>query len=99
MHKSRLIYSGTAVADGDEGHRLIEPVGAWTDYQQSRIRSYRFEAFVGSDWVVLVSGGSPSPTTILRLTKPITAKKLRLIFEALSPEPHIAEVGIYNEPG
>ncbi len=77
---------------------IVESVGAWNDYQQTRIRSYRFEALVGSDWVPLVSGGSPAPTTILRLPKPITAKKLRLSFEALSPEPHIAEVGIFNEP-
>ncbi|MBB6143108.1 alpha-L-fucosidase [Silvibacterium bohemicum] len=77
---------------------LIEPVAALDNYQQSRIRNYRFEALIGSDWAPLASGGTPAPTTILRLPKPIVASKLRLTIEASTPEPHIADIGIYNEP-
>ncbi|RXS98034.1 alpha-L-fucosidase [Silvibacterium dinghuense] len=77
---------------------LVEPVGAWDDYPQSRIRSYRFEAFTGSGWTPLLSGDAPVPATILRLPNVATASRVRLSIEASAAEPHISDLGIYDEP-
>jgi hypothetical protein len=76
---------------------LVEPVGRGDNYQQSRIKSYTFERWDGTNWVTLAEGGIPAPTTIQRIT-PVTARKVRLAFECSADSPHIAEIGIYNEP-
>ncbi|HLY40863.1 MAG TPA: alpha-L-fucosidase [Terracidiphilus sp.] len=76
---------------------LVEPVGRWDDYQHSRIRSYRFERWNGTKWVTIIEGGIPSPTTIRRIPR-VAAQKVRLQFECSQDTPHIADIGIYDEP-
>ncbi len=85
-----------------EGHpfntlSLIEPVGQYDDYPQSRIKSYRFERWDGAAWTTLAEGATPTPTTIHRIPR-TTARKVRLTFEASHDTPHIADIGVYNEP-
>src|SRR5271154_3882038 len=75
---------------------LVEPVGRRDDYQQSRIKNYKFQRWDGANWVTLVEGGVPTPTTIQRISA-VTARKVRLAFECSADTPHIAEIGIYNE--
>src|SRR5580692_51641 len=77
---------------------LVEPVGRWDDYPQSRIRSYRFQHWNGENWVTLAGGETPAPTTIHR-TPRVTSQRVRLLLEASKESPHIAEIGVYNEPG
>jgi alpha-L-fucosidase len=76
---------------------LVEPVGHGDDYQVSRIKSYRFQHWDGTNWITLVEGGSPAPTTIHSIAR-VTARKVRLSFESSQDMPHIAEIGIYDEP-
>jgi alpha-L-fucosidase len=76
---------------------LVEPVGRGDDYELSRIRSYRFQRWDGANWVTLVEGGSPTPTTIHRIPR-ITARRVRLAFESNHDTPHIADIGVYDEP-
>jgi alpha-L-fucosidase len=76
---------------------LVEPVGRWNDYQRSRIRSYRFQRWDGANWVTLVEGGAPAPTTIHRIPR-TTARKIRLILESSEATPHISDIGVYDEP-
>ncbi|HWA95425.1 MAG TPA: alpha-L-fucosidase [Terracidiphilus sp.] len=76
---------------------LVEPVGRWQDYSKSRIASYRFERWTGTGWEKLAEGGVPAPATILRIPR-TSARKVRLQFEASADTPHIADIGIYNEP-
>ncbi len=76
---------------------LIEPVGRWDDYQQSRIKSYHFEGWDGAKWVPLAEGGVPAPTTIHRIPR-VSAQRVRLTFESSHNSPHIADLGVYDEP-
>ena len=76
---------------------LVEPVGRWDDYPQSRIRSYRFERWDGASWITLVQGGTPAPTTIHRIPR-VTSRRVRLVLECSRDSPHLADIGIYNEP-
>lgn len=76
---------------------LVEPVGRWDDYELSRIKSYRFLRRDGAKWVTLVQGGSPAPTTIHHIPR-VTARRVRLAFECGHDTPHIADIGVYDEP-
>lgn len=76
---------------------LVEPVGQWEDYKESRIRSYKFERWDGLKWVTLLDGGSPIPVTIEKIAR-VTARRVRFSFECGHDTPHIAEIGVYNEP-
>jgi alpha-L-fucosidase len=76
---------------------LVEPVGRWDDYAVSRIGSYRFQRWDGARWVTLVEGGQPAPTTIRRIPR-VAAQRVRLAFEGSRDMPHIADIGVYNEP-
>jgi alpha-L-fucosidase len=75
----------------------VEPVGHGDDYELSRIRSYRFQRWDGANWVTLVEGGPPAPTTIHRIPR-VTSRRVRLAFESSHDTPHIADIGIYDEP-
>jgi len=77
---------------------LVEPVGQWDNYSESRIRSYRFEYWNGENWMRLTGGETPMRTTIHRILR-VSAQKVRLVFESSRQMPHIAEIGLYNEPG
>jgi alpha-L-fucosidase len=76
---------------------LIEPVGRWDDYKESRIKSYKFQRSNGSDWMTLTEGGVPAATTIQRVPR-VTSSQVRLMIEASHDGPHIAEIGLYDEP-
>jgi len=76
---------------------LVEPVGRWDDYPQSRIRSYRFQHWNGANWITLTGGETPAPTTILRIPR-VSSQKVRLLLESSKEMPHIAEIGLYDEP-
>jgi len=76
---------------------FVEPVGQWDNYPGSRIRNYRFECWDGKNWIRLVGGDTPKPVTIHRIPR-ITSQKVRLLFESSQQMPHIAEVGLYDEP-
>lgn len=77
---------------------LVEPVGRRDDYSESRIRNYRFECWNGEAWITLARGETPAPTMIHRIPR-ITSKRIRLSFESNKGMPHIAEIGVYDEPG
>jgi alpha-L-fucosidase len=76
---------------------LVEPVGSWKDYPQSRIRNFRFERWDGGRWIAMVEGNTPAPTTILRIAR-VSSQRVRLLLESNSDMPHVAEMGLYNEP-
>jgi len=76
---------------------LVEPVGRWKDYPESRIRSFRFERWNGANWIALTGGDSPAPATILRIPR-VSSQKIRLLLDASKDMPHIAEIGLYDEP-
>jgi len=76
---------------------LVELVGRSNDYQQSRIRSYRFERWDGKRWVTVAEGQTPAPTTIRRVPR-LSSQRIRLLLESSKDMPHIAEIGVYDEP-
>ena len=76
---------------------LVEPVGRWDDYPQSRIQRYRFERWNGARWITLIGRETPAPTTILRIPR-VSAQRVRLLLEARKEMPHVAEIGVYDEP-
>ena len=75
---------------------LVEPVGRWDDYQQSRIRSFCFQRSNGAEWITLIRGETPAPTTILRIPR-VSSQRIRLLLEANKGRPHV-EIGLYDEP-
>jgi alpha-L-fucosidase len=77
---------------------LVEPVGQRDDYPESRIRNYRFECWNGETWIRLTGGETPTRTTIHRIPR-ASSQKVRLLFESSRQMPHIAEIGVYSEPG
>jgi alpha-L-fucosidase len=77
---------------------LVEPVDQRDHYSESRIRNYRFEYWDGENWIRLAGGETPMPTTIHRIPR-ISSQKVRLLFESSQQMPHIAEIGVYDEPG
>jgi len=76
---------------------LMEPVGRSDDYRQSRIRSYRFDHWNGERWTTLTAGETPTHTTIRRIAR-VSSQKVRLLLESSMEMPHIAEIGVYDEP-
>ncbi|KAF8573809.1 glycoside hydrolase family 29 protein [Ramaria rubella] len=85
---------------------LTEPVGRWNNYRQSRISHYRFMALFGEKWVEIVSPnhstkakGEDRQVYTHRIQR-VSATKVRLEVEGkeTEPEPHVVEVGVYDEP-
>lgn len=76
---------------------LVEPVGTENDYPQSRIRSYRFQYWNGARWIDLIGGETPAPATIQSIAR-ASSRRVRLLLESSQDMPHIAEIGVYNEP-
>jgi alpha-L-fucosidase len=76
---------------------LVEPVAKRDDYPESRIGSYRFEYWDGASWAALIGGGTPRPTTIHRIPR-VSSQRVRLLVKSSKDMPHVAEIGIYNEP-
>jgi alpha-L-fucosidase len=77
---------------------LVEPVGQSDNYRKSRIRNYRFEYWNRENWIRLTGGETPTGATIHRIPR-VSSQKVRLVFESSQQMPHIAEIGVYNEPG
>jgi alpha-L-fucosidase len=84
---------------------LFEPIGRWDDYPQTRIGHYRFMALVGEGWIEVVemtseSNGGTREVHMHRIPR-MSATRMRLEIRGkeTEPEPHVAELGIYNEPG
>ena len=76
---------------------IVEPVGQLDNYPVSRIRSCRFECWNGKNWIGLTGGEAPKPATIHRIPR-IASQKVRLVLESSRQMPHIAEIGVYDEP-
>jgi alpha-L-fucosidase len=74
-----------------------EPIGAGKSYGASRIAKYRFEFAEGTGWHELAAGESLAPVRIHTIAR-TTASKVRLLIWASSPEPHVSEIGISDEP-
>jgi alpha-L-fucosidase len=76
---------------------LVEPVGRWPDYTESRIASYRFQRWSGEGWVELAGGQVPARVQIHQVPR-VLAQRIRLQLEARGDTPHLAEIGVYDEP-
>ncbi len=76
---------------------LVEPVGRWKDYSESRIASYRFERWSGGSWVEMAAGGTPTRVQIHAVPR-VMAQRVRLALTARRDTPHVTEIGIYDEP-
>jgi alpha-L-fucosidase len=76
---------------------LVEPIGMGKNYRESRIKRYKFQRWDGKTWTDLVDAASPGPVAIHSIPR-VSARRVRLIFESSSESPHIADVGVYNEP-
>ncbi|MGV3615504.1 MAG: alpha-L-fucosidase [Fimbriimonas sp.] len=76
---------------------LVEPVGRFDDYKESRIKGYAFQRWNGTGWTDLVRGTNPKRVQIHAIPK-TKASRVRLLLEGHRDMPHIAEIGIYNEP-
>jgi alpha-L-fucosidase len=76
---------------------LVEPVGQLDNYPKSRIRKYQFEYWSGDNWTRLAGGETPMQVTFHRIPR-VSSQKVRLSFESSEPMPHIAEIGVYDEP-
>jgi alpha-L-fucosidase len=76
---------------------FVEPVGRWHDYEESRIKNYRFQRWDGDAWVDLAVGGIPAPVAIHSIAR-TSARRVRLVFESSRDTPHITEIGVYDEP-
>ena len=76
---------------------LVEPVDEENGYPASRIRSYLFQHWNGMRWITLTGGETPTPTTIHRIPR-VSSQRVRLLLESSEGMPHIAEIGVYDEP-
>ncbi|KAF9573774.1 hypothetical protein EC968_008053 [Mortierella alpina] len=76
---------------------LVEPVGRWDHYRESRFKRYCFQRWDGTQWITIAEGGVPRPTTILRI-QPVLTCKVRFAFEYNACAPHVSDIGIYDEP-
>jgi alpha-L-fucosidase len=76
---------------------LVEPVGRWKDYAESRIASYRFERWTGGAWVEMAAGHTPARVQIHQVSR-VRAQRVRLALTARRDTPHVTEIGVYDEP-
>jgi alpha-L-fucosidase len=75
---------------------VVEPTYL-SDYgTESRIVSYRVEAWSGAQWREVLSGDSPRQ--MLYRVKPTSAHRLRLTLRGSGKPPGVAEFGIYAQP-
>ncbi|HWB19413.1 MAG TPA: alpha-L-fucosidase, partial [Phycisphaerales bacterium] len=74
-----------------------EPIGRWPDYQTSRISHYKLEAWDGAGWREILADTRTSPARLHTLQR-VSAAKVRLTIRKSASQPHIAEIGVYNEP-
>ena len=77
---------------------LVEPVRGYDDYRASRIASYRFQTLRDGSWSDVARGAAPRPVQVHRVPR-TTSNGVRLAIEASADTPHVAEIGLYDEPG
>lgn len=76
---------------------LVEPVGHFSDYKTSRIGAYRLFRYEKDHWVDVASGKHPRSVQVETFPS-VRTNRIRIAIEATEDTPHIAEIGIYNEP-
>ena len=76
---------------------LVEPVGHFGDYKTSRIKAYRVSRWERDRWVEVAAGGTPRSVQVHTFPL-VQSDRIRVTFEASADTPHIAEIGVYNEP-
>jgi alpha-L-fucosidase len=76
---------------------LSEPIGSGHDYKASRIGKYKFQASDGGAWRELAAGDGGNPVRMHTIPR-TTAAKIRLVLSVKTPEPHVSEIGVYDEP-
>jgi alpha-L-fucosidase len=75
---------------------VVEPTYLGDYGTDSRIVSYRVEAWSGGQWREVSAG--LSPTEMIYRVKPTTAERVRLNLRGTGNAPGIAELGLYAEP-
>lgn len=76
---------------------LVEPIGRWKDYAESRIASYRFECLKAGKWVEIAGGQVPTRVQIHHVPR-MMSTRVRLTLVARHDTPHVTEMGVYDEP-
>jgi alpha-L-fucosidase len=76
---------------------FTEPVGARGYSPATRIRSYKVECLQADGWTAVAAGNAAAMTRVHRFGA-VTARRVRLSFEAEEDMPGISEFGVYNEP-
>lgn len=76
---------------------LVEPVGKYKDYQESRIKRYRFEGWIDGSWRTLAEGEAPQRVQMHEVAR-VHSPKVRLVLVPSQDGPHVSEFGVYNEP-
>jgi alpha-L-fucosidase len=75
---------------------LVEPIGRFGDYTESRFETWKLEVDRGSGWEIVALGAWLSRVHLERIDQ-VTAKRMRLSFTASDKNPHLAEIGVYLE--
>jgi alpha-L-fucosidase len=75
---------------------VVEPTYLGDYGTDSRIVSYRVEAWSGGQWREVLAG--ESPREMVYRVKPTSAERLRLSVRGTGKPPGIAELGLYAEP-
>jgi alpha-L-fucosidase len=76
---------------------LVEPVGQRDGYNLSRIASYKFEAWNGTDWSTIVESEEQNPVRIHRIARAV-ASRVRVSIKGSGDDFHVVDLGIYSEP-
>ena len=83
---------------------LSEPIGRWKEYRQTRISHYRFLVLVRERWREVFATADGIERTAYEVNihqiPRVRATRVRLEIRGrlTEPEPHVMEVGVYNEP-
>lgn len=75
---------------------VVEPIYLGDYGTQSRIASYRVQAWNGGQWNDVLAGESPAK--MVYRVKPTSAERVRLSLHGTGKLPGIAEFGLYAEP-
>lgn len=76
---------------------LVEPIGSFDDYKETRLKDYVLEVNDGLTWKTVVSAQDAKAVRMHRF-ETVKTNQVRLRFNAHRDTPHIAEIGLYNEP-
>jgi len=76
---------------------LVSVVGASEAEPPHRLASFKFSIPSADGWKVIAEGREPAAVEMLRVAQ-VTAPKLRLEVDGATHPPHIAQIGVYDEP-